>query len=362
MNSNIDPEKVGLFLRKLRIEKKISQQVLADNLYLTRQSVSLWELGKTLPDYDSAVLLANYFNISIGELFAGKRITDKKELNRATANVIRIELRRSQKRLIDLIIAIILFIIIFLSYYFINSYNSIKIYSIDYYGSDNEIRGYLTKSVNDIYMNFEIDSIYENICLKYKDDNKDINLICKSNTNALYLRETLGYNELLDIKSFDDFINNLYVYTEDKGINNTYKLMINVLYKNNALIFNDNENIIQDNNVVAKVDVPKYIRENFEYDENDKIYSYKYKFKTIDSYMYYYVVENRFVIKEFSKKTLNILEYNNVNKKIISYYSVDNSNNETIFSLYNYPDFSKTEELMNIYNYYNKNYIQKYLQ
>lgn len=39
-------------LRKLRSEKKVSQQVIADYLGITKQAYSLYELGKREPDFE----------------------------------------------------------------------------------------------------------------------------------------------------------------------------------------------------------------------------------------------------------------------------------------------------------------------
>lgn len=47
---SMDQEKVGKFITYLRKEKNISQEDLAQRLYLSRQAISKWERGKALPD------------------------------------------------------------------------------------------------------------------------------------------------------------------------------------------------------------------------------------------------------------------------------------------------------------------------
>lgn len=51
-------------LRKLRNEKKITQQQLADRLGITKAMISAYENGIRLPSYDILVKIAAIFNVS----------------------------------------------------------------------------------------------------------------------------------------------------------------------------------------------------------------------------------------------------------------------------------------------------------
>ena len=55
----------------IRKEAGITQEEMARRLYVTRQAVSRWEQGKTLPDVQSTLLLANLFGTTIDELVRG---------------------------------------------------------------------------------------------------------------------------------------------------------------------------------------------------------------------------------------------------------------------------------------------------
>lgn len=51
-------------LRKLRTEHKRSQQDVADFLGITRQGYGSYESGKTEPDHDTLIRIADYFEVS----------------------------------------------------------------------------------------------------------------------------------------------------------------------------------------------------------------------------------------------------------------------------------------------------------
>ena len=52
----------------LRKQKGLSQEQLGEEVGVTRQTVSKWELGETTPDMDKLIQLAKLFEISIDEL------------------------------------------------------------------------------------------------------------------------------------------------------------------------------------------------------------------------------------------------------------------------------------------------------
>ena len=60
-------------LVKLREKNGMSQQELADRVHVTRQAVSKWERGETLPSSDLLKELSNTFNVSINTLLGSPR-------------------------------------------------------------------------------------------------------------------------------------------------------------------------------------------------------------------------------------------------------------------------------------------------
>ena len=58
---------------KLRTERGMSQYELADKIMVTRQAVSRWENGDTVPNTDTLKLLSKEFDVSINTLLGEPR-------------------------------------------------------------------------------------------------------------------------------------------------------------------------------------------------------------------------------------------------------------------------------------------------
>ncbi len=58
---------------ELRTKNKLSQDELAENLYVTRQAVSRWETGETIPNTETLKLLSKLFDVSINTLLGSPR-------------------------------------------------------------------------------------------------------------------------------------------------------------------------------------------------------------------------------------------------------------------------------------------------
>ena len=78
--------KFGENLQKLRKEKGISQEQLAEQLGVTRQSVSKWESGASYPEMDKIVALCNMFHCDMDALI-NKDITEEREKKDASSVV-----------------------------------------------------------------------------------------------------------------------------------------------------------------------------------------------------------------------------------------------------------------------------------
>lgn len=74
---------IGNQIKKNRNKLKWSQEMLAEKAYVSRQTISNWENGKSYPDIHSLLILGNLFNISLDELVKGDVETMKNEINKS---------------------------------------------------------------------------------------------------------------------------------------------------------------------------------------------------------------------------------------------------------------------------------------
>ncbi|MBQ8781775.1 MAG: helix-turn-helix domain-containing protein [Oscillospiraceae bacterium] len=58
---------------KLRTENGLSQDELAEKIFVTRQAVSRWETGETIPNAETLKLLSKLFDVSINTLLGSPR-------------------------------------------------------------------------------------------------------------------------------------------------------------------------------------------------------------------------------------------------------------------------------------------------
>ena len=61
-------------LQKLRKEQNLTQEELAEKLFVSRTAISKWESGRGYPSIDSLKVIAKYFQITIDELIGNEEI------------------------------------------------------------------------------------------------------------------------------------------------------------------------------------------------------------------------------------------------------------------------------------------------
>jgi len=368
MNAN----EIGKFIYKLRTEKNLSQYQLAEMIPISRQAVSKWERGITIPDSSTLIRLSEIFDVSINELLAGKKDikNDIKSLENITLNIIDDNNRKTKKikRLLFIFISIIIIITItFLTYYFINSYNSIKVYKIEKVGSNfSTYNGIFITTKQKSYLrlgelDYENDIQIEQVSLYYTKDNKK-KLIFKNENANILITDYYGYNEYFPYSDVKDIINNLYleiIYND--GEKETLKLDVKRDFSNDNLTFPKTENIDTDNTnnneklnsklskeqeeIISQIKLKgKNNNDGYVYEINDDK-------KTI-SFIYY--EENNYLI---------ISETNDTSQKEWHYYM--NSDNLSYIEYDNRKIIDNKENIMNDTNNgwkkINEDYINKYL-
>lgn len=64
-------------LKKLRTEKGLSQQQLADRMYVTRSTVARWEIGSRLPDAAMIARLSEVLDTDVNFLLSAQALSDE---------------------------------------------------------------------------------------------------------------------------------------------------------------------------------------------------------------------------------------------------------------------------------------------
>ena len=69
----MNQQKIGALLRDLRKEKNLTQAELAEKLGVSNRSISRWENGTTMPDFDLLIELADFYGVDVRDILDGER-------------------------------------------------------------------------------------------------------------------------------------------------------------------------------------------------------------------------------------------------------------------------------------------------
>ena len=232
----------------IRKERDITQKELADLIGVSDRTISKWENGSTVPDLETIKKLCNELGISPDSIVKSeKNYKDRlQDFKRMVGKFLNYILKN-----IFLIGFIVVFILLLA--YFINNYNTIRIYNLTYESKNITFKdGYFfkTKVLNIITINnINLEKInYEPTSTKielYTYLNGDKHVIYESDTlNNIYIEESKSYSDLLTIDVIENIKNNLYIkiYTTDIDNNNySYesKLILKQKLNNNKLCYKE---------------------------------------------------------------------------------------------------------------------------
>ena len=350
---------------RIRQERKLTQKEIGDIIGVSDRTISKWENGTTVPDLCQIRNICKKLEISPSLL-----IKSEKKLSDNITN-----LRRNMGKILNYIlhnIFLITFILVFmlLLLYFINNYNSIKIYDLKY-DSENVIMKhghfFQTKSVNILTIeNISLNKIKYNpieINLElYTFVNGDKKLLYKAdNLDNIYIEENKSGSDLLSKDVIENIKRNLYmtINTKDEN-NNSYTYDCQIIFKekyvNNKIIYKEyikNNSVdtlnlpfdnLTDSQEVNNDKSTKVMSETnnsenklasieYEYDREKDVY---YKNKDNKEFIKYQVKTTKLTIEKSDNSTLKNYVY--YPKAHLIKFSVLSSNSETIVSLkYNVP-------------------------
>lgn len=69
---------IGEKVKKARTEMNMTQETAAENLMVSRQTISNWENGKSLPDIVSVIKMSELYQISLDDLLKGDSVMMEK--------------------------------------------------------------------------------------------------------------------------------------------------------------------------------------------------------------------------------------------------------------------------------------------
>lgn len=346
----------------IRKERNITQKELADLIGVSDRTISKWENGSTVPDLETIKKLCNELGISPDSIVKSeKNYKDRlQDFKRMVGKFLNYILKN-----IFLIGFIVVFILLLA--YFINNYNTIRIYNLTYESKNITFKdGYFfkTKVLNIITINnIKLEKInYEPTSTKielYTYLNGDKHVIYESDTlNNIYIEESKSYSDLLTKDVIENIKNNLYIkiYTTDIDNNNySYesKLILKQKLNNNKLCYNEyikeqNKKIedlgLQNPFLVLKengynMDSTKPVVESdnsinkleslgFTYDDKAKTYTKV----DDDGGIIEYKPSSRIIKKERLDNDLKVTTRYVIDRKIVN-YNISRKNNEIICDL-----------------------------
>lgn len=333
----MNQKNIAEFIAYLRKRKNLTQQQLADMIPISRQAVSKWERGVTIPDPDTLLRLSDIFGVTINEMLTGKENITEVEKDKLTLNLYTEKTKKS-KIIKIMIIILLIMLVIFLSYYFVNSYRSVEVYTI-YAQNDNLYisNGMLFKTREKIYFSLgDIVSTEGNISsleLYYYDDKEQKIVMVQSTKDSIVFSDEDGYNEYFDFDNFKHILNFMYLIVTFENENvEEVKLEFDKDYINDDIFFSEEENIIIEDIEFEKAEdeeVIQKIKGVSIYNEEEGFYEKKIDYENNTYNILYDDVNNYLIIDKISddNKYEQYIYYFNYN--ILSYV---NSRSEVKFS------------------------------
>nr|WP_318038229.1 helix-turn-helix transcriptional regulator [uncultured Faecalibacillus sp.] len=97
---------IGKKLKEARLNKDLTQEVIAEKLNVSRQTISNWENEKTYPDIISVIELSNLYSISLDDLLKGD--DEMMEHLQESTNVVKSNQKLLRAIILNIIVVILL--------------------------------------------------------------------------------------------------------------------------------------------------------------------------------------------------------------------------------------------------------------
>ena len=357
-NSETKEVSFAKYIINLRLKRNLTQKALAEKIQVSDRTISKWENGLTVPDLINIRNICNELGVSANSVVLEKRtLLDRfKDFLR----LLGVLWKHIYNNIFKLIFAI-LFILLLI--YFINNYNAVSVYLLNYDSDDITIdNGYFIKTkirtillINNIELNKEYNPNNDALKLElyvlmngdkitiYEDNSlDDISIneltsyqntftkdVTRELTKGLYLSITINNEETYDCKiSFrKNFSNNKLVYSSshiESDYNSDYKrflgheenIKIDKYYNNlnpsNITSFTDEK---RDSAAYTESDNNKLKDLGYTYDKDSDTYTKIDGDKTITYQPKFDLLISKLVTKEYEQRLYYYIEKDRIDFK-----------------------------------------------
>lgn len=386
--TKLNKENFAKFLKDLRKANGLTQQKLADKLGVSNRTISKWENEGTIPDYYVIKNICRKFHISPNSIvLENKNFIDYfYSFLSIVKGLFRIVLKNFLK-----IIFVIAFVLLLI--YFLNNYNTVKIYTLTFDSEDITFKNGMfinNKGINTLFINginisdssFETDNLYLEL---YVIVNGDKNIIYENSTlDDIFIQELNSYpkelrNDIisamkktlyLDITVNDnngktkkykcrislkkDFENNKWTYS-------TYK--VNTTYNYDYQLFLS-ENLIDDDDLAYEPIYKNLFNDDYRNDKNETDSTYAIneleEGNKLESLGYEFDEKENLYIKEENERIITysdelkylIININNADINLRLYYFIKKSRIEYTAYKFDFKRSIRFEYYLNDNNLY----------
>ena len=324
----MNQEKIGSYIKKLRKEKGLTQQELADAIHVERTNVNKWENGKANLTQQNLKNIADFFDVPEIEIIAGKRVRNVEEVRGSLLELYNNNIKLS--KIIKIIIFIFIFVIfIFLIYFFFTFFNSVKIYNVSIDNENISITNsslVMTRDYISFYLDISNEEDVKGMNVYYLNEDDKEYIIQTTNLKNIYIRDRVDYQEYFDFGNLKYILNNLYVEIKLDNKTLTGRLLLNEEYTNKRIFFKRDkgcEKIDQDSMIYQK-NIWKDLFEKFGADSqkikhNNKVYTVNvfesevdvnYKSGKKDIYIQYRSFNGIYIHKTINNEEYYYIKYN----------------------------------------------------
>lgn len=345
-------ENIGAFLKKLRVDANYTQKDLAEKMYVSSSKITRLENSQRMPSLDDLILYAQIFRVSLDEIVAGEKRTNKNSQRLYTTFLTYLSQQNTRIKRFKVICLFFLcfFFLLFLgmaTLYFFQNYKTIQVYHFSGSSEHYEVLdGLLVLTKDKSY--FQIEEIAPEV--------KEIEIVTKINDqekkvytgppNSI-IEDRYGYNAFI---SYDDFINGnqeIYILLDQEKI----ELHFTNAFTNDKFVYNRVESIGDSVNDYSSFVIPDKVRQLFSCEgdicslENNGI------FLTFNLGVFYVQEQEKSYTYDLVQ---NSFSYQNKNKQGEVLFTIQNDNVECVVG--------NCENALLIYNDFLENYVKKYLE